>query len=661
MKKVLVTGMALALVSSAAFATEDEKKIVLEDEIIVTASRNKQQNEKVPGQVSVITAEEIRSSGAQSVPDALKNLGGVVVSDLNGNGFNQTVDMGGFGETANRHVAVLVNGRKMNPIDVSAVNFISIPVENIEKIEVFHGGNSVLYGGDAMGGVINIITKEAEEGFHAWGEIGGGSLDTFKGNTGASFTSGRFGGKIGVVYYDTDGYRDRSEADRLNANVKLTFDATDALNFAFEADTTNANYEYPGSLTLAQMNADRKQAVNQEDEGENKEDSYVFTVNSDWGDYGRLALDLSVKNYERQDTMVSWNFPSWGYYGYYDYDYTTWGANPQYILNHALWGKDNRLTLGLEYYDTDYDAWNGDTTAKTQMYTYDHDQSSMGLYAQDEFSLLDNLILNLGMRYEEYDTQLRSSHGTDEDIEEDEWAWNIGVAYIFAPQSKVYARAYQAYRFPKVDEYMVLSTGAVNTELMLERSRGYEAGVRFVGLGKRLVTDFRMFTFDVDDEITWNSLSSQNENLDETRHQGGELNVSFKATKLMTLYGGLGYTDAEFIAGDYDGNKIPLVPEFKGSIGATLNFDFGLTFRGQFNYLGERYAGGDYGNTYDKLDSATTVDLYLSYPYKQLEFFLNATNIFNEEYYNGYNYGPGFESYYPMAEAVYYAGIRVKF
>jgi outer membrane receptor protein involved in Fe transport len=92
-----------------------------------------------------------------------------------------------------------------------------------------------------------------------------------------------------------------------------------------------------------------------------------------------------------------------------------------------------------------------------------------------------------------------------------------------------------------------------------------------------------------------------------------------------------------------------------------LNFDFGLTFRCQYNHLGKRYAGGDSSNVYDKLDSADTVDLYLSYPYKQVEFFLNATNIFNEEYYNGYNYGPGFESYYPMPEAVYYGGIRVKF
>ena len=670
MKKKLWLILAAGLLTLPCVAPAGETDdVVLVDDVIITASRSEQANEKIAAQVTVITAEDIRATGAQSVPDALKNLGGVFVSDLNGNGFNQTVDMGGFGDTSARHVAVLVDGVKMNPIDISGISFISIPIDNVERIEVFHGGNSVLYGGDAMGGVVNIITQKAEDGVHGWMQGGIGSHETVKGAAGLSFISGKFGGKVGGSFYDTDGYRDRSNGSRESVDAALSFDPWDALGLTFSVDATTADYEYPGSLSLTQLNEDRKQAANLEDEGESREENYILSIKTDFNTFGRLDIDLSCRNYDRQDNMVSWNTPLWGYYGYYDYDYTTLGATPQYVLDHSIFGKQNRLTIGVEYYDTDYDAWNGDSTAPSPVYTYDHDQRSLGFYIQEEFSFMDQLVLNLGARYEDFDTRLTSSLDDDTDIDEDEWAWNLGLAYAFAPKSKVYARVYQAFRFPKVDEFMVLSTGDVNEDLTHETSRGYETGARYVGMDNRLRVDFRLFRFDVDDEIFWNDVAYMNENISETRHQGGEINLRFQVTDLFALFGGGGYTDAEVTSGSYQGNslngkQIPLVPKYKANLGVEFHFSFGLTARCQYNYLGERYGGTDYTNECEKLDSAGTVDFYLIYPYKKVEFFLSGTNIFDEEYNNGYrgtSYGYGYEYYYPMPEAVYFAGVRISF
>lgn len=621
---------------------ETEDDAVLVDDMIVTASRSEQANEKVAAQVTVITAEDIRAGGAQSVPDALKNLGGVVVSDLWGNGLRQTVDMGGFGETAQQHVAVLVDGRKLNPIDQSGISYLNIPIENVEKIEVFHGGNSVLYGASAMGGVINIITKEAKSGVHAWAEGGAGSYGTAKGNAGVSFSSGKFGGSIGGAFYDTDGYRDQSAFSRRSGNARFTFDPSDILSFAFDTTMATADYEYPNALTLAQMEENRKQANSYypDDGGESHDNAYVFSIKSDLKEFGRINLDLSYRDYNRSDIS---------YGSQCDYDYNTFGVNPQYVLDHAIWGKDNRLTLGMEYYDTDYDAsYYGSS--------YDNNQSFIGFFIQDEFNVLQNLILNIGTRYEDVDTSLKGT--ANKDVDEDEWAWNIGLSYIFMPRSKVYIRAYQAYRFPLVDEYVTY--GVFNTNLTHETSQGYEIGTRFVGLDNRLGIDLRLFLFDVDDEIAYNNISYLNENLEETRHQGGEVNIDYQVSGLVLLFGGVGYTDAKMTAGPYDGKNIPLVPELKAHLGFELKFDFGLNFRCQYNHLGERYAGSDNENDYDKLDSADTVDLYLSYPYEGMEFFINANNIFNEKYYTGYHTAWG-ETYYPVAEAVYFAGVRVRF
>jgi len=643
------------LFQTMAFADEDVKNqeaVAIMDEIVVTGNRQEQATEKISAQITVITADNIKESGAQSLPDALRNIGGVVVTDLNGNGFNQTVDMGGFGGTANRHVAVVVNGRKINPIDQSNVNFLSIPIENVERIEVFHGGNSVLYGSDAMGGVINIITKDAQEGVHVHAEIGTGSFDTIKKTAGLSFGKEHFESNIGAVRYNTNGYRDRSEADRTSVYGKATFYATDTLAVFIAANATKADYQFPGGLTKVQMEQDRKQAINKTDEGESQDNYYVLGVESDWDSFGKLDLNLSYRDYSRDDFMGSWGNM------YYSYESDTIGFNPQYILDSQLFENDNRLTIGVEMYDTDYDLWSGTAIDRNSRSKKSHDQTTLGVYLQDEFNLMQNLVLNLGARYEDFDTTLGLSPTQNKDRDENEYAWNLGIAYIFNPGSKLYARAYQAFRFPKVDEF--LTYGVLNEDLKHETSRGYEVGTRFVGIDNRLVVDARLFTFDVDDEIAYNGLTYLNENLDETRHQGGELNAKFQATDLVKLFSGMGYTNAEFTAGVNDGKKIPLVPEFKANAGFELTFDCGFTYRLQYNYLGSRYAGTDYSNSVDKLDSAGTVDMYATYTYKKVEFFVNATNIFNKKYYDGYA-GTGWSSSYPMPEAVYYGGVRFKF
>ncbi|MBN2062841.1 MAG: TonB-dependent receptor, partial [Deltaproteobacteria bacterium] len=149
---------------SPAQGKADERAVTME-EVVVTGTRFEREIDKIPAHVSVITADEIKSSGAQTVPDALRKLGGISIRDLNGNGNNQMVDIGGFGETADRHVAVVINGRRVNPIDQSGIRWSLIPMDNIERIEVLYGSGAVLYGDNAIGAVINIITKDAEEGF----------------------------------------------------------------------------------------------------------------------------------------------------------------------------------------------------------------------------------------------------------------------------------------------------------------------------------------------------------------------------------------------------------------------------------------------------------------------------------------------------------------
>ncbi len=186
MKKQVLLGCLLLTASVAVAATAvaaEGEPVAIMDEVVVTATRSAQQTEKVPATVSVITAEEIANTNAATVPDVLRLLPGVQVRDITGSGNQQAIDIGGFGESADRHVAVVVNGRRINSVDMSYVSWATIPVENIERVEVLYGSGSVLYGDNAMGGVVNIITKEAAaEGVHGMVEASYGSFDTMRGS-----------------------------------------------------------------------------------------------------------------------------------------------------------------------------------------------------------------------------------------------------------------------------------------------------------------------------------------------------------------------------------------------------------------------------------------------------------------------------------------------
>ena len=141
-----------------------EKEVTLE-EVVVTATRDAEEIRKIPANVTVITKEEIEQTHARTVVDVLRDKVDVVVTDFYGNGKSSAVDIRGFGETGPLNTLVLVDGRRVNEIDLSGVDWSQIPLDQVERIEIVRGAGSVLYGDNAVGGVINIITKKPEKSF----------------------------------------------------------------------------------------------------------------------------------------------------------------------------------------------------------------------------------------------------------------------------------------------------------------------------------------------------------------------------------------------------------------------------------------------------------------------------------------------------------------
>ena len=151
-------------------------------EVVVTATRYGEKLVSVPANVTVISEEKIKNSTAQNIPDLLRTEAGVHVNDIAGNSRNITVDLRGYGETSALNTLVLVDGRRVNQADLSGADWIQIPLDRVERIEIIRGGRGgVLYGDNASGGVINIITKEGDKS-KAGAGAAYGSYETFKGN-----------------------------------------------------------------------------------------------------------------------------------------------------------------------------------------------------------------------------------------------------------------------------------------------------------------------------------------------------------------------------------------------------------------------------------------------------------------------------------------------
>ena len=139
----------------------EEKSSITMEEVVVTATRHEESVRKVPSNVTVITAQEISESGSTSITDLLKTRANIYVRELNGNASQVIVDLRGFGgDNPYGKTLVLLDGKRMNRPDMTSINWLQVPLQLIERVEVVRGTNTVMYGDSAVAGVINIITKK---------------------------------------------------------------------------------------------------------------------------------------------------------------------------------------------------------------------------------------------------------------------------------------------------------------------------------------------------------------------------------------------------------------------------------------------------------------------------------------------------------------------
>ncbi len=638
----LITISLLIILTGLSFAQTQDQDIALE-KIVVTPYRYAETLSKSAASITVITPSEIKNSNAQNVVDLLRPVPGVTVRDWYGNGTKVSVDMAGFGEQGALNVLVLIDGRRVNDVDLSGVDWSQIPLDEVERIEVVRGGSAaVLYGDNASSGVINIITKKGEgkPKFNLETQYGSYDMNAQK----LSLTGGvdnKLSYWLSGGREATHGYRNNTFNKMKDFASKIEYGFNDMLSAHFNSGFHSSTYGLPGALY--QTNIDqysRRYARYGEDHSNNKDYYFVLGTNADFSDYGNFGIDFS---YRRKDTDSY--FPTSGLYTQRN-RIDTFGITPKYTLDNNILNHGNKLIAGIDYYRVYFrsDNYNGSNDDDRKNYSRIN-RTSIGAYLQNEFSVLEKLALVGGYRYEaaRYAFGYHDFSGwnpdSDKKVKPTKEVFDTGLVYTYKDDSSAFFNVGKSFRFPEVDEFTYNDASwkqQLNTNLRPQTSMNYQIGLRHK-FSDKLKGGFSLFRTNVKNELYYKADGGptgygQNENYDKTIHEGLESSLDAKLNDWLVFFGNYAFTKAYFNGGQHDNNEMPLVPRHKGSVGLRFLLPRNITLNLTGNYVGKRYYLNDQANGYSRLNGYMVADTNLSWSYKDATVVFGINNIFNKKY-----------------------------
>jgi len=244
-KAVVIAVCSLGMLSaSVAHAESSDMQL---KEVVVTATKTVKYAQDVTQSVTVITADEIRRSSATTVAEVLKTAPGVDIKSYGSNGSVSYANMRGANY---QQVLVLLDGMRMNSAASGGFDLSSLPIplNNIERIEIVRGPGSALYGADAVGGVVNIITKKPTTT-----SVG---INSTLGAEGYTLLGGSISGRPSAVYYNLNaakershGYRANSDHDQMTLGGKLGYDLGSSSSLELSSNYLTKKLGVPGSTT----------------------------------------------------------------------------------------------------------------------------------------------------------------------------------------------------------------------------------------------------------------------------------------------------------------------------------------------------------------------------------------------------------------------------
>ena len=635
---LLLTAILSSSLSSYAALAEDVPAVV------VSASRSHQSTVTIPTNIKVISREQIENSGASNLFEVLRGVGGVHVTDFFGDGTHTTVSMRGFNSEASQsNTLVIVDGRRLNNIDLSGADFGSISVKDIEQVEILQSSAGVLYGDQAVGGVINIITRKPKN-FSVDANVQTGSYDRNRFQARVSDKVGGVSYAVSGDFLRSDNYRDNNELDSTNVLAHMDYEFNSG-NVFIEYQRIVKDQELPGALSSGELAVNRRQAglFNQNDFVYDETNVARLGTKSKINDHIYIEAELASRDFKLEGVQFG---------GSTNIESESIEFTPRLIMMLPFNESDVVMTTGVDYLNTDYESF----------LTDEHKVESY--YMQAVIPVAKDTSITLGGRHARVEDDMVSTYTTGL-LTDRVTAYELGVQTKLSEHVTVFARYDENFRFGKVDELSYVSPGE---SLDIQTGESKELGVK-LDYGKFAI-NAQVYRLDMVDEIAFDNNAvtpvggtspGANVNFDPTTHDGLVLETNYSVSQAFDVNAVFTYTDATFSSGVLSGNKISGVPERKLSL--ITSYSGGSALGGYIEavFTDEHYASGDNVNADEKLDSYTVVNANVSYQWDELQLSARVNNLLNKEYSSSVFDFSGFFAYYPSPERNFWLNVSVKF
>jgi Fe(3+) dicitrate transport protein len=692
--KPLAAALSLAIASLSgnhAVLAQDEAVEERKLPVIFVVGENRQDALRQPGAVTFVTLEELQLKQPRSTEEMLRSVTGVSIKPEEESAIVANIGMRGL-SAADYKTLILEDGVPVAPgLFVGNGRYYNPRVQRMEGIEVLKGAASLRYGPSTIGGVINYITKQPEDGVQLSLRTGTWNTNEATVEVGGSAPSGE--AKFGLIatHAESDGFLDKGyQMSDIVAKAGMALGDNQWVSIKYADYRNDANISYRGHFLNEYLaGADNNPAPD------------------DWFLSGRRSIDLNHE-WNLSDTMtlntLVYGSETWRDYWRFNTDNAASGAAGRWIyadtlngnnrsferfgldtrlqFEHTLFGIENEAEIGYRYLSESMDDRTVNATRanpRTGPLGRDVRDSadSNALYLQNRFLLSENLALTAGLRAERYEQDRKDRRRTDAQgnaasSSNTELLPGLGFTYNLNPELQFFGSVYNAFS-PALngDALDALS----DQQLDAERSINLELGLR--GGNERVRYEMAWFRMDFDNQIIPANSNSQFQrtNGGATWHQGLELGVElelgagFSANANTTWVPDAEFDGARFAANGAittpDGNRLTYTPELVANLG--LAYTVGTLRAGlNLHHTGEQYS--DVLNTdaisesltgfyTGRIQSYTLLDLSLVYNMSErLSFSSSIKNLNDKRYIASLRQG-----IYVGPERSVDAGLRYKF
>lgn len=622
-KPFIIIGATLAGHLTALAETEFTDSIGL-SEVVVTGSRNVTDIRHLPQTVTVVDHLKLTENQRTNVlPTIMEQVPGLMVTSRGMMGYG--VSTGGSGGMMLRgissgagQVMVLIDGHpQYNGIFGHPIAD-AYPTMMTERVEVLRGPASMLYGSNAMGGVVNIVTRTSEaDGSHGYVNLGAGSWGTLQGEAGYSLRHGKWRATASGQYVRSDNHRPNMGFEQYGGFAKVNYDITPHWNVFADASITHFNASYPGTTSAPMLDADQ------------------------WITRGAIAI--GIENHYR---LTSGRLSIYDNFGRHKIDdgYNALTGSPQTRLfrssdallgiswyqSAVLWS-GARLTVGFDYqniYGHAYytDRQNGNVLETPNKQSGEERNHELAGYVDLRQDLFTWLTAEAGVRYD---------HHT---ITGGEWIPQAGIVVRPLRSGELKLMASKGFRNPTMREMYLYPPS--NTDLKPERMWSYELSWKHRIASGRLQYGINLFCIDADNIIQ--TVNRQNVNTGELNNKGIEFELQYRINSHWTLNTNHSWLDMR--------QPVLSAPKYKSHAGVTMSYGRWRANVGLTEVCGLYTAIGDNEHTEAFTLLNATVSYALCHP---VTLWLKGDNLLAQRY----EYIAGM----PMPKATFMAGLNLEF